>query len=108
MATRCYADKENSMVINYNGDIFKCTANDFLPELREGRLNPDGSITFNNQYQMRMNAKYKLGECLNCAILPICQSCSQDRLRMLKGGECRYKNDKLELVKDQIKLIAFE
>lgn len=25
----CYADKKNTAVINYNGDIFKCTARDF-------------------------------------------------------------------------------
>ncbi len=25
----CYADKKNSAVINYNGDLFKCTARDF-------------------------------------------------------------------------------
>ena len=39
---QCYADKENCIVINYNGDIYKCTANDFLPEKKEGILNSMG------------------------------------------------------------------
>src|SRR5690606_8881292 len=35
----CYADKRNSAVINYNGDIFKCTARDFTTVQRAGYLN---------------------------------------------------------------------
>ena len=34
----CYADKENNVVINSDGNIFKCTARDFLPHNKEGYL----------------------------------------------------------------------
>ena len=29
----CYADKEMQLLINYNGDVFKCTARDFMKRI---------------------------------------------------------------------------
>ena len=38
----CYGDLRNSCMINYNGDIYKCTAVDFANTPRDGYLSTDG------------------------------------------------------------------
>ncbi|MEG0519444.1 MAG: radical SAM protein, partial [Bacteroidales bacterium] len=78
----CYADKENSVVINYNGDVYKCTARDFSPELREGFLGIDGEIIFNQRYHTRMNSRFYNKHCLECSIFPICNVCSQTKISL--------------------------
>ena len=42
---RCYADRVNCIVVNYNGDLYKCTARDFIPENREGFLDREGRVS---------------------------------------------------------------
>ena len=76
----CYADKENSVVINYNGDVYNCTDRDFKQENREGYLNDEGVIIYNERHQRRMEARFSNQNCLNCRIFPICNICSQIKL----------------------------
>ena len=53
------ASKRNSAVINYNGDIFKCTARDFTTVQRAGYLSDEGELVWENDYlNRRMNAKF--------------------------------------------------
>lgn len=47
---KCYADGQNSVVINYNGNIYKCTANDFTEKTKEGRLLDNGIIEYNTYH----------------------------------------------------------
>lgn len=107
---QCYADKENCIVINYNGDVYKCTANDFLPEKREGILNANGTITYNLLYEKRMKAKYTLTPCLKCNILPICIICTQKRLKMIDKEECIFikEEEKLNIIRNHIRQICKE
>lgn len=51
ISTYCYADYDNTVVVNYNGDIFKCTARDFKSELRDGVLTANGTICFTDNYK---------------------------------------------------------
>jgi uncharacterized protein len=78
----CYADKENSVFINFNGDVYNCSAIDFKPEDREGYLDGDGKIMYNEKHQKRMEVRYSNKNCLNCMIFPICTICSQNRLAL--------------------------
>ena len=98
------------IVINYNGDIYKCTANDFLPEKKEGILNSNGVITYNSLYEKRMKAKYALKPCLECNILPICMICTQKRLKMINEEKCIYikEKDKPDIIRDHIRRIYKE
>lgn len=73
----CYADRKNSIVINYNGDIYNCTARDFTPNKREGYLNPEGEIIYNEKHQERIRARFSNKNCQKCSIFPICNICSQ-------------------------------
>lgn len=98
----CYADKRNSAVVNYNGDVFKCTARDFTPASREGYLNDAGEIVWENDgLERRMNAKFKNPPCLKCRILPLCNGgCSQHALEHDGTAYCVYGFD--ETQKDAI------
>jgi uncharacterized protein len=88
----CYADKTNQVTINYNGDVFKCTARDFSTRSREGVLKDDGTVYWENQYFAR-NAKsvFDYQPCNACKIMPICNAgCSQLKIEN-EQHVCPYK-----------------
>ncbi len=95
----CYADRCNSAVINYNGDIFKCTARDFTKANREGFLNESGELVWENgNFERRMNAKFKNKSCLSCRILPLCNGgCSQHALEHYGKNYCIFSWDESEI-----------
>lgn len=74
----CYADFDKNLVINFNGDVFKCTARNFNDDFKIGHLNYDGSIAFNENYKKRISSRFTK-ECFTCKLLPICKVCSQLR-----------------------------
>ena len=93
----CYADKENSIVINYNGDLFKCTAREFSNGNRKGVLLNDGTLKWNDKYFKRMNIKYSNPLCLKCKILPICNGgCSTNKLeKKIPTTSCQRRTNML-------------
>lgn len=96
----CYADKRNSATINYNGDLYKCTARDFLTKNRAGYLSEEGNLIWENDYlEKRMNSKFKNTPCLTCKIMPLCNGgCSQHAMEHIESGEdyCIYYGDENE------------
>ncbi|WP_167356520.1 radical SAM/SPASM domain-containing protein [Pedobacter soli] len=104
----CYADKKNHATINYDGNVFKCTARDFDAKNREGLLNTNGEIEWNEKYYHRLDAKFKNKPCLSCRLLPICNGgCSQQALEHAKEY-CMYDFDedrKTEVVKNKFLLM---
>ncbi|WP_223654332.1 radical SAM/SPASM domain-containing protein [Hymenobacter psoromatis] len=105
----CYADKKNSCTINYNGDIFKCTARDFTTVKREGYISELGEIVWeNDSLNKRLSAKFNNKPCLECRILPLCNGgCSQHAVDNLgKGDYCVNGFD--EKQKDKIIIGKFE
>lgn len=79
--SRCYADLENHVTINYNGDLYKCTARDFTESNREGILMKDGTLAWNEKYHKRMLIKYGNAFCRKCSIYPLCHGgCSQYKM----------------------------
>lgn len=77
----CYGDHRNHATINYNGEVFKCTARDFTTGNSEGLLDKNGLITWNDKFEKRLGIKFKNKPCLECAILPICGGgCTQQAL----------------------------
>jgi uncharacterized protein len=102
----CYADKQNQATINFNGDVFKCTARDFKTENREGILMDNGEIQWNEKYAERMHAKFKNPPCLKCSIMPICNgSCSQKAIEN-KGKEYCVNNfdekKKIDIIREKL------
>lgn len=106
--SRCYADRDNCVVINYNGDIYKCTARDFVPEAREGILSENGEIEWNDKYKYRNTIKYGYDKCHNCVIYPLCHAaCSQVKLETEDNGCIKHltERDKDEIIKNKVKSI---
>ncbi len=90
----CYADRKNQATINYNGEIFKCTARNFSSNSKSGDLNSDGTIEWNEKLDERLNVKFKNKPCLECPILPICNGgCSQKALESKGKDYCVYNFD---------------
>lgn len=102
----CYADKKNHATINYNGDVFKCTARDFDEGSREGVLDESGAITWNQKYQKRIyDSRFSNKPCLECKILPVCNGgCSQHRMENHGIDYCVHNFDdhsKLQVVREK-------
>lgn len=89
----CYADYQNSYVINYNGDIFKCTARDFSKQERIGYLSSSGEIVFSNKNENYLNIRIK-DECIDCKLLPICSICTQKHKSSNKCPKVISEKDK--------------
>lgn len=96
----CYADGVNTAVVNYNGDLFKCTARDFAPKSKEGTLAADGTLRWNERLRKRMSIRHGSDTCLQCRIYPICHGgCSQMKLEAPDGiSSCPkgYDDDKIQ------------
>lgn len=98
----CYADDVNTAVVNYNGDLFKCTARDFATKSKEGTLAADGTLRWNERLRKRMSIRHGSDTCLQCRIYPICHGgCSQMKLEAPDGiSSCPkgYDNDKIKKI----------
>lgn len=86
----CYGDKRNSCVVNYNGDLYKCTAIDFHLTPRDGYLSEDGSLFWeNDSLEKRMASKFTNPICETCRIMPLCHGgCSKQS--MLSRNYCLH------------------
>ena len=104
----CYGDKKNSMLVNYNGNVYKCTALDFVKTKRDGFLDDTGNVHWeNDSLDIRLNAKFKNKPCLSCRILPICNgACSQKALEYKEQDYCILSFD--EKRKDNAILARFK
>lgn len=84
----CYADYVHNLVINYNGDIYKCTARDFNMDNKIGSLSQDGNICYGTNKE-RWEKMYVAECCQACRLLPICTECIQ---RKIEVGENKCSN----------------
>jgi uncharacterized protein len=105
----CYADYKSNLVVNYNGDIYKCTARNFNDNNKLGTLEDYGVIIWNDKYEQRLNCKYKSADCSVCEIFPVCmQGCSQNVFEQKNVDRCVFEyttRDKEKIVKERIKLL---
>lgn len=90
----CYADYDNSFVVNYNGDVFKCTARDFKPIHRYGRLTHDGRLRIENESKTS-SMRFK-DACNECSLLPICTICSQTHQESVAICPVQMSNEEKE------------
>ena len=83
----CYADVYNQILINYDGQIFKCTSRDFNKEKSEGLLLNDGSIEWKHEKLWKRMNTMPLDKCIECNLLPSCSAVCSENL-MDKKGVC--------------------
>lgn len=110
----CYADKANTVVINSNGDLFKCTAIDFSKEKRVS------NIMFDNfRKEMEHNFKkltikrFANKTCLSCQIFPLCLGgCHKTVASNIDSDYCIYNDQQkinlvMTIIKDRIRRNSF-
>lgn len=76
----CYADRQAQWLVNYDGNLFKCTARDFTPESRLGYLDKHGEIVYEkDRWEKRREVKQsQRPACKTCNLFPLCKGpCSQ-------------------------------
>lgn len=77
----CYADNYNQAIINYDGNVFKCTARDFLKEKPSGKLNSLGIIEWDSHSLLNRLSIDIPQKCKDCLLLPSCTGiCSQKKI----------------------------
>lgn len=77
----CYADNYNQAIINYDGNVYKCTARDFSSEQPSGKLNSLGLIEWNAPLLLDRLALDIPQKCKDCLLFPSCTGiCSQKKV----------------------------
>lgn len=71
---RCYADRLHQYIINYDGRVFKCTAQDYGDDKVVGELGKDGKIVWNYKRlsSLLAHSTFEDEKCYKCKLLPIC------------------------------------
>ena len=88
---KCYADRWHQAVINYNGNVYKCTARDFNKKNRCGYLEKDGKIKWNAQKIIKRFSKstFNNNMCINCKLLPLCLGPCSQKIIETKNGDLK-------------------
>lgn len=70
----CKASKANQLVIDYLGNVYKCSGRDFTDNHKEGILRRDGTVAWNEEkVAQRLSIKTFDNEmCRSCKLLPLC------------------------------------
>lgn len=106
----CYGNSRNHVLVNYNGDVYCCTARDFTKANRAGYLNEDGDVVWDDPEYMRrrMSARFNRPSCRKCRIAPLCSGgCRQNGLeRLAEGDYCMYGSS--DERKDHFVMVRFE
>lgn len=78
----CYAERENQFIVNYNGDVYKCSVSKFAPEDRVGFISPDGVFVKDELQWQKWSGIETFDElCRACIYLPLCMGgCRKTRL----------------------------
>lgn len=105
----CYADQKNHVTVNYNGDLFHCTARDFTDVNREGVIDKNGDLLWNEKSQNRDAVKFGNQFCMECSIYPLCHgTCSTNKLESNVVNGCYFnypEKEKREIVERRIKTL---
>jgi uncharacterized protein len=86
----CYAERDNQVIINYNGDLHKCSVSEFRTEDRVGFIRTDGSLVRDEQkWSLWTDGELFSGACRSCSYLPLCMGgCRKTRLEQRGPGNC--------------------
>lgn len=100
----CYADSYNQVVINFDGQLYKCTARNFDEKTTVGFLDSEGYAHWNSRFYNRFQRiPFDNEKCRACPIVPVCLgACSQkmwddpDRLASCDN------TDKIKALEDEL------
>ena len=100
----CYVDNMEQFVINYDMNVYKCTARDFSEKYSIERINSDGVFEPNDLYYKYYTTEspFMRKECLECELLPSClysMSCLQKKIENFYP-ECNKKSISLSIYEE--------
>jgi len=107
----CYAERENQFIINYTGDVYKCSVSQFNPEERVGYICTDGMfIKQDDQWNQWVSSDLFDKKCYACVYLPLCMGgCKKTRLRQKgTGSYCSLVPTNASYILKQIALGHFK
>lgn len=83
--TTCYTDNMEQFVVNYDLNVYKCTARDFNGKYSIGKITADGRFEPNSLYYKYYitPSPFMREKCLECELLPTCLyslSCIQKKI----------------------------
>lgn len=86
--TYCYAEREHQFIINFNGDVFKCSVSDFSGSDRVGFINTEGVLVQEqDKWSDWFSMKLFDDRCEDCSFLPLCMGgCRKDRVENKRTG----------------------
>ena len=103
----CYADRYNQALVNFDGLVYKCNARDFTKNSANGVLAPDGEVSWNENFEYRMDIRFKNEPCKTCKIFPLCiGGCRQYAIEHAQENYCIYDFDEKKKV-DFVKSLIF-
>lgn len=78
----CYVENMFQFVINYDGNLYKCTARDFNENNKIGKISPHGQmIPTANYFKYFVSSYFENPKCLACELLPSCYGmCLQKKI----------------------------
>ncbi len=106
----CYAERKNQLIINFNGDIFKCSVSDFYPKNRYGYIGEGGKLVTNDKWQNWINYPLFDDICYSCKYLPLCMGgCRKSRIEnQTTGSNCALVPTNASYILKQISFQGFD
>jgi len=85
--TYCFAERRQQAVLNYNGDVFKCSTCDFESRNRVGFINGEGRLIKEKKFYDWIVQEDFPQACQQCKVLPLCMGgCRQRYLSDAEPG----------------------
>jgi uncharacterized protein len=107
----CYAERENQLVIDHKGNVYKCSVVDFDPRERVGYIGENGELVKEaDEWDKWVGEDMFERECLSCVYLPLCMGgCRKMRLkRKGTGSYCTLVPTNTSYILKQVCLGGFE
>nr|WP_129730695.1 SPASM domain-containing protein [Parabacteroides goldsteinii] len=104
----CFADRENEVLFNYDGKVFKCsTLESFDEEHTEGKVNEEtGRVEWNINKISKNMLQRSPDRCLKCKIFPVCLGpCSKNSTQ---GDNFSCMVDEIGLSMDEFIFFCFK
>ena len=105
--TFCYADRDSSMIVNGEGEIFKCSVSNFESKDRLGKLSADGKIAWDIERVNRWKSANGFDDscCQKCKYLPLCMGgCRAQRLGGGRSDECMQPFEHIDQLVNEVYL----
>lgn len=107
----CYADKRHYANINYDGQVYRCTAQDYKPENSLGCISENGDIIWKDEKFKKIDetANFDNPVCLDCKFLPLCGGpCFAKRIQMEQSGKYYCPMTKMDTDIDRFVIDSYD